>query len=67
MGGGPEVKLLLKPSEEALLNLGLLEREAIEGLSDFPDSENPDLSVIGTTLYGKRRRYRMRQRSCFRV
>ncbi|KAK3876199.1 hypothetical protein Pcinc_018990 [Petrolisthes cinctipes] len=47
-GGGPEVKLLLKPSEEALLNLGLLEREAIEGLSDFPDSEDPDLSVIGT-------------------
>ncbi|KAK3893077.1 hypothetical protein Pcinc_003070 [Petrolisthes cinctipes] len=47
-GGGPEVKLLLKPSEEALLNLGLLEREAIEGLSDFPDSEDPDLSVLGT-------------------
>ncbi|KAK3873572.1 hypothetical protein Pcinc_021415 [Petrolisthes cinctipes] len=27
-GGGPEVKFLLKPSEEAMLNLGLLERES---------------------------------------
>ncbi|KAK3888409.1 hypothetical protein Pcinc_007537 [Petrolisthes cinctipes] len=27
-GGGPVVKFLLKPSEEAMLNLGLLERES---------------------------------------
>ncbi|KAK3887753.1 hypothetical protein Pcinc_008157 [Petrolisthes cinctipes] len=59
MGGGTEVNLLLKPLEEAVLNLGLLEMEAIEGLSDIPDIEDPDICVIGTgrqdrasTLYG---------------
>ncbi|KAK3883944.1 hypothetical protein Pcinc_011756 [Petrolisthes cinctipes] len=48
MGGGPEVKLLLKPLEETVLNLGLLKMEATEGLSDIPDIEDPDICVIGT-------------------
>ena len=47
LGGGPHEILTLKPSEEALVTLGLLEQEAVEGLADIDDSEDPASASAG--------------------
>ncbi|XP_064102430.1 uncharacterized protein LOC135212683 [Macrobrachium nipponense] len=49
-GGGPHEILALKPSGEALVGLGLLEQEAVEGLADIDDSEDPASPSAGSAF-----------------
>ncbi|KAK3853761.1 hypothetical protein Pcinc_039714 [Petrolisthes cinctipes] len=46
LGDDTELKLLIQPSEEVMLNLVLLEWKAIDRLSDISHSEHPHPSAI---------------------